>query len=100
MPIRNPFAKRVAVEPGSADDRLATQSPGFERADTQGSRTSSAVSIKSKKNEEPDEYKLSGMQSPETSCLSPEVAANQGTTVVNDSGVYLPVRRYTMQSIA
>lgn len=68
MPIRNPFAKRQGVGNGldSAVDessRTAVQNggaPGFERADTTGSMSSTALSINSAKSQEPPEYKLSG----------------------------------------
>ncbi|KAH8663016.1 hypothetical protein BGZ60DRAFT_79366 [Tricladium varicosporioides] len=75
MPIRNPFAKRSDVTTGlqPQDDipRSAENGvrPTFEKVDTMGSKSSSAMSISSKRSQEPVEYKMS---------------------VVNDSGVYLP----------
>jgi len=73
MPIRNPFAKRNGTE-ALSDENTRPGAPndpgsGFENTDVKGSRTSSALSIGSKKIEQPPEYKMS---------------------VVNDSGVYLP----------
>jgi len=76
MPIRNPFATRVDVQTGLQPHeegvRPLSQNgtrPAFEKVDTTGSKESSAMSINSKKSQEPVEYKMS---------------------VVNDSGVYLP----------
>lgn len=76
MPIRNPFARRQADDgaglrpPLSIEPSLKTP-PGFERVDTVGSKASSAISIRSRRSGDTGEYKMS---------------------VVNDSGVYLPVR--------
>lgn len=78
MPIRNPFAKRADIyggglTQGEENVRPLDQNgmrPTFEKVDTMGSM-SSALSIKSGHSQDPPEYKLS---------------------VVNDSGVYLPVR--------
>ncbi|RDL42084.1 Uncharacterized protein BP5553_02063 [Venustampulla echinocandica] len=76
MPIiRNPFTKRAEVQTGGLqpyDENVRPEShepPSFERVDTVGSKSSSALSISSKRSQEPVEYKMS---------------------VVNDSGVYLP----------
>ncbi|KAK4127111.1 hypothetical protein N657DRAFT_192376 [Parathielavia appendiculata] len=81
MPIRNPFARRPgpAIQdenqrPGSAASGTITDAAhlGFERVDTVGSKASSAFSIRSsRRSQDTGEYKMS---------------------VVNDSGVYLPVR--------
>lgn len=74
MPIRNPFARRPGA-PAQTDEnaRPAEETPshpGFERVDTVGSKTSSALSIaSSRRSNDNGEYKMS---------------------VVNDSGVYLP----------
>ncbi|KAG9231591.1 hypothetical protein BJ875DRAFT_486874 [Amylocarpus encephaloides] len=71
MPIRNPFAKRTEVQTGlqPPEEHSNNVRPSFEKVDTTGSKSSSALSISSKKSQEPVEYKMS---------------------VVNDSGVYLP----------
>jgi len=76
MPIRNPFSKRPDVQTGlqplQEGIRPLSQNgtrPTFEKVDTMGSKSSSAMSITSTKSHEPVEYKMS---------------------VVNDSGVYLP----------
>ncbi|KAL3428011.1 hypothetical protein PVAG01_01520 [Phlyctema vagabunda] len=70
MPIRNPFAKRPGVNEVDENVRPGNESrPTFEKVDTVGSKSSSAMSIKSAQILEPAEYKMS---------------------VVNDSGVYLP----------
>lgn len=78
MPIRNPFARRPGAaataqdensRPGSAAGDLDVTYPGFERVDTVGLKSSSALSIRSRRSQDTGEYKLS---------------------VVNDSGVYLP----------
>ncbi|KAI9171364.1 hypothetical protein HJFPF1_00846 [Paramyrothecium foliicola] len=73
MPIRNPFTRRPGVAP-IVDENLRPQqdsptTPGFERVDTVGSKSSSILSIRSRKGQDNGEYKMS---------------------VVNDSGVYLP----------
>jgi hypothetical protein len=59
MPIRNPFARKL-ISSGleSAQDKM--NQPSFERVDTVGSKTSSAMSINSVTSQEPVEYKLSG----------------------------------------
>ena len=69
MPIRNPFAKRPDVQTGvqAYEEALRPQSqngtrPAFEKVDTMGSKGSSALSISSKKSQEPVEYKMSGMR--------------------------------------
>ena len=69
MPIRNPFAKRADVQTGlqpPSEDYVRPSSqngtrPTFEKVDTIGSKSSSAMSIKSGKSQEPAEYKMSGM---------------------------------------
>lgn len=69
MPIRNPFAKREPVLDENV--RPGSSGGGFEKADTLGSRGSSALSIgSSRRFDDENIYKMS---------------------VVND-GVYLPVR--------
>ena len=69
MPIiRNPFARRPAAataetsRPGSSAATTTTEAnPGFERVDTVGSMTSSALSIRSGKSQQDNgEYKMSG----------------------------------------
>jgi len=69
MPIRNPFAKRPDVQTGlqSFEEGVRPLSqndtrPAFEKVDTTGSKGSSAMSISSKKSQEPVEYKMSGMR--------------------------------------
>ncbi|KAL2759139.1 hypothetical protein ACRALDRAFT_1075410 [Sodiomyces alcalophilus JCM 7366] len=75
MPIRNPFTRRqgpgVVVNDENADlgDGQNPSHPGFEKQDTVGSKSSSALSIRSSRSHDTGEYKMS---------------------VVNDSGVYLP----------
>lgn len=71
MPIRNPFARRPgsAAEDGANSEHLDASAPGFVRVDTVGSKASS-LSIRSGKSQDNGAYKMS---------------------VVNDSGVYLPV---------
>jgi hypothetical protein len=64
MPIRNPFAKRTGLE-GLPDENARPESPGahglaVDNADIKASKTSSALSINSKKVEQPPEYKMSG----------------------------------------
>jgi hypothetical protein len=68
MPIRNPFAKRPDVQTGVQPYEEGAQPlsqngtrPAFEKVDTMGSKGSSAMSISSKKSQEPVEYKMSGM---------------------------------------
>jgi len=67
MPIRNPFAKRPDVQNGLQSYEEGVQPlsqngtrPAFEKVDTMGSKGSSAMSISSKKSQEPVEYKMSG----------------------------------------
>ncbi|EJT82007.1 hypothetical protein GGTG_01981 [Gaeumannomyces tritici R3-111a-1] len=73
MPIRNPFARRPGVLVQTDENVRPAEDPshpGFERVDTVGSKTSSALSItSSRRSDDNGEYKMS---------------------VVNDSGVYLP----------
>lgn len=78
MPIRNPFTRRPGVV--TNDENLRPQSPhapGFERVDTVGSKASSVLSIRSARSQDTGEYKMS---------------------VVNDSGVYLPVSAQDLAS--
>lgn len=60
MPIRNPFAKRTGVSNGLEPVPDEEHKPAFERVDTMGSKSSSALSIKSGNSQEPAEYKMSG----------------------------------------
>jgi hypothetical protein len=60
MPIRNPFAKRTGIDNSLESVPDEDHKPSFERADTTGSKASSALSVKSEKSQEPAEYKLSG----------------------------------------
>jgi hypothetical protein len=59
MPIRNPFARRTGVS-GHEVEHDEIDQPVFERVDTIGSKSSSAMSINSATSQEPVEYKLSG----------------------------------------
>ncbi|KAJ0327849.1 hypothetical protein COL5a_005434 [Colletotrichum fioriniae] len=75
MPIRNPFARRpgpatLHADESSRPDGENPSHPGFEKQDTVGSKASSSLSVRSSKSQDNGEYKMS---------------------VVNDSGVYLPV---------
>ncbi|PWI75004.1 hypothetical protein PCL_08318 [Purpureocillium lilacinum] len=84
MPIRNPFARKPGalahdenLRPEQVNGQQTT--PGFERVDTVGSKASSVLSIRSAKSHDTGEYKMS---------------------VVNDSGVYLPVSgQYIVSSV-
>ncbi|KAK7426371.1 hypothetical protein QQZ08_007126 [Neonectria magnoliae] len=74
MPIRNPFVRRpgstvVVQDENLRPDQENAHVPGFERVDTVGTKASSVLSIRTTKNQDTGEYKMS---------------------VVNDSGVYLP----------
>jgi hypothetical protein len=102
MPIRNPFAKRPDVQTGlqpyEEGIRPLSQNgakPTFEKVDTIGSKGSSAMSISSRKSQEPVEYKMSGIapSSNFTTRMGSEMnwLISCLKTVVNDSGVYLPV---------
>jgi len=69
MPIRNPFAKREVqtglappYEGGVQSSSQNGTRPSFEKVDTMGSKASSAMSISSRKSQEPVEYKMSGMR--------------------------------------
>jgi len=93
-PFRNPFNKKAPLANGltpvndeNKRPSLATDSAS-QGSSYGGSRTSSSLSIK--RREEPSEYKLSG---------NAEQVRIQKTLywpalVVNDSGVYLPVRLF------
>ncbi|TWU77079.1 hypothetical protein ED733_008069 [Metarhizium rileyi] len=62
MPIRNPFARRTGAVAGHDENlhpELENPHPGFERVHTVGSRTSSALSIRSNKSHDVGEYKMS-----------------------------------------
>lgn len=68
MPIRNPFAKRSDIQglqPYEEGIRPLSQNgtrPKFEKVDTMGSKASS-ISINSRQSQEqPVEYKMSGMR--------------------------------------
>jgi hypothetical protein len=60
MPIRNPFARR----PGSAivqdENQRPDSTPGFEKVDTVGSKSTPVLSIRSQGRDN-GEYKMSGM---------------------------------------
>ncbi|EPE32495.1 hypothetical protein GLAREA_07629 [Glarea lozoyensis ATCC 20868] len=66
MPTWNPFRDRKEIHTGlhlpEENVRPLSQNgtrPGFEKVDTTGSKSSSAMSISSKKSQEPVEYKMS-----------------------------------------
>jgi hypothetical protein len=68
MPTWNPFRDRKEVHTGlyPPDENVRPLSqngtrPAFEKVDTTGSKSSSAMSITSKKSQDPVEYKMSGM---------------------------------------
>lgn len=111
MPIRNPFGRRAGAQDENMraepnGPRLAVEPPGFERVDTVGSKASS-LSGKSSRTDT-GAYKLSGTSrsafyraSPaECPASRPQTSASSSAVVhvanflivVNDSGVYLPVR--------
>ncbi|KAJ4271815.1 hypothetical protein NW762_000521 [Fusarium torreyae] len=68
MPIRNPFARRPGSVVVQDENQRPDSTPGFEKVDTVGSKSTPVLSIRSKGRDN-GEYKMS---------------------VVNDSGVYLP----------
>ena len=103
-PFRNYFSRKTGVtngpETSSDENARPTSHNGAEkdpsRPSLAGSKPTSALGIKGSK-DEPNEYKLSGMSCavrlwarirPHVSRLS----ADDALAVVNDSGVYLPVR--------
>ena len=98
-PFRNPFNKKAPVVngvPTTADENVrpslgVRSGQASERSSFTGSRASSSLSIKPRK-EETAEYKLSGVW-PKHSVtdMKLEDRANPRHSVVNDSGVYLPV---------
>ena len=108
MPIRNPFSKRPDVQTGlqpPSEDYVRPLSqngtkPTFEKVDTVGSKASSAMSIKSGRSQEPAEYKMSGMFC-DFGRKSAGLIDHLPQTVVNDSGVYLPVssRQFSLLSV-
>jgi hypothetical protein len=95
MPIRNPFARRPDVHTGLnlTEENLPPNGtrPTFEKVDTMGSK-SSAMSIKSGHSQEPPEYKMSGMLAHRTGATRAKLTYVCPAIVVNDSGVYLPVK--------
>ena len=98
-PFRNPFNKKAPIVngvPTTEDENVrpsldARSDHASERSSYAGSRASSSLSIKPRK-EETAEYKLSGVW-PKHSVtrVNLEDRADPRHSVVNDSGVYLPV---------
>lgn len=89
MPIRNPFVRRpgsVVIQDENHRPEDRPQAPGFERVDTVGSKASSVLSIRTTKNRDNGEYKMSGK------------SLGSGTTRPHDHGVWPlappPVMRY------
>lgn len=68
MPIRNPFARRTAVDeptlrpgsPGTGSISDLPKLPSFERVDTVGSMASSSTSMRSRRSQDTGDYKMSG----------------------------------------
>ena len=63
MPLRNPFKKVAGNELGQDENSRAGSlngTKGFEKTQVIGSSSSSALNIKGR-NEEPNEYQMSGM---------------------------------------
>ena len=98
-PFRNPFNKKPPIVNGvpTVTDENVRPSLGVrgdqasERSSYTGSRASSSLSIKPRK-EETAEYKLSGDCSKYSiTRMKLRDRANPRHIVVNDSGVYLPV---------
>ena len=98
-PFRNPFNKKappVNGVPTTADENVrpslgVRSDHASERSSYAGSRASSSLSIKPRK-EETAEYKLSGMWPKHcVTKMKIEDRADSILLVVNDSGVYLPV---------
>lgn len=93
-PFRNPFNKKASPVngvPATADENVrpslgVRSDHASERPSYAGSRASSSLSIKPRK-EETAEYKLSGIWPN----MRLEDRADPELLVVNDSGVYLPV---------
>lgn len=84
MPIRNPFARREPPQNGQPyEENAPVQNgtrPTFEKVDTVGSKTSSALSISSKQSQEPPEYKMSGMYA---LCLTRDWGLGLGNHLAN-----------------
>ena len=98
-PFRNPFNKKAPVVnglPTTADENVrpslgVRSDHASERSSYAGSRASSSLSIKPRK-EETAEYKLSGVWPKHgVTDMKLESRADPTHLVVNDSGVYLPV---------
>lgn len=98
-PFRNPFNKKappVNGVPATADENVrpslgVRSDHASERSSYAGSRASSSLSIKPRK-EETAEYKLSGMRPKHyVTNMKLKDRADPIVLVVNDSGVYLPV---------
>ena len=86
--IRNPFGRKPAVVNGLTSEQDENQRPTLasdaasQRPSFAGSRASSSLSI-TKRNEEPNEYKLSGR----CSCFRPlKIDIEHGLTRMNTSG--------------
>lgn len=100
MPIRNPFAKRPQGADAQDENLRPDASAGFERVDTVGSKASSVLSIRTSRSQDTGDYKMSGEydlrnMSRGQPCVGPFPMHHKlilaTITVVNDSGVYLPV---------
>ncbi|KAF4444351.1 hypothetical protein F53441_11163 [Fusarium austroafricanum] len=115
MPIRNPFARRPGSVVVQDENQRPDSAPGFEKVDTVGSKATPVLSIRSQGRDN-GEYKMSGMSEDPCRPPSSRLPSTYGpwwgaghealdvlsqdqwnlansclrTTVVNDSGVYLP----------
>ncbi|KAF5601444.1 uncharacterized protein FSUBG_8150 [Fusarium subglutinans] len=90
MPIRNPFARRPGSVIVQDENQHPDSTPGFEKVDTVGSKSTPVLSIRSQGRDN-GEYKMSGMST--NPSRLPSLMASPSTSavgVVNDSGVYLP----------
>lgn len=98
-PFRNPFNKKASLVNGAPTTADENVRPSFgvrsdhtsDKSSYSGSRASSSLSIKPRK-EETTEYKLSGVCPKRAMTrMKLEDRADLRYSVVNDSGVYLPV---------
>lgn len=60
MPIRNPFTRRPGSVVVQDENQRPDSTPGFEKVDTVGSKSTPVLSIRSGQGRDNGEYKMSG----------------------------------------
>lgn len=79
MPIRNPFARRPGSVIVQDENQRPDSTPGFEKVDTVGSKSTPVLSIRSQGRDN-GEYKMSGMSTGPG--RFPSLMASPSTSVV------------------